>query len=374
MAKQSRTFWKYFLMGLMVFVAVDICARILLIVAASFGPCIFAENIHCRHDPILGWSHIPGISIPNMYGPDKDLTINSQGFRAKHDFTRLVESGKTRIICLGDSFTLGYGVGDDETFSSNLEASSPGLEVLNMGQGGYGLDQMYLWYRMEWSKYSHKILLVCFIDADISRMNADRFDIYAKPWMQVEAQRLHPMNIPAPDFNQGFWDKTAWWSGLGAVQVAARVRESLIRRETPKGIYQTQTELLKTVLSIFGELDALAKSQDATMAIVRLPTAGNVEVEIPFYTILGKEIEVTGYPYFDLVQDFRQLDGYTINRMFIDENTAPKELLRFKGMGAHYSPFGHSLVTKWIYGDLIKENLVQGKIPDERLTYIAQGS
>lgn len=348
MAKQSRTIRNYLLMGLLVLGALEICARILLMAAASLGPALFAENVHCRHDPILGWSNIPGIVIPDMYGPGRSLTINNQGFRANHDFARKAPEGKTRIVCVGDSFTLGYGVGDDESFCARLEAFSPDLEVMNMGQGGYGLDQMHLWHRKEWSNFDYDMLLVCFIDADISRMNADRFDIYPKPWMQVKDGRLHTMNAPAPDPYPGFWSKTAWWSDLGLVRAAGKAREMLIRRDKPEGVYKTQRDLLATVMAIFQEMQAMARSKGAPMAIVRLPTAGGMKADIPFFSILNREIETAGYHYFDFTEYFRQLPPDEARRMFIDSKTAPKELLRYKSMGAHYSPYGHAVTAKWM--------------------------
>jgi len=47
---------------------------------------------------------------------------NSQGFRNTREFGREPPPGVLRILSLGDSFTAGYRVGQDETFSARLEA------------------------------------------------------------------------------------------------------------------------------------------------------------------------------------------------------------------------------------------------------------
>lgn len=43
-----------------------------------------------------------------------------------------------RVLLLGDSFTWGLGVDDEQTFASRLEADWPGVEVANTGTIGYG--------------------------------------------------------------------------------------------------------------------------------------------------------------------------------------------------------------------------------------------
>ncbi|HET7290012.1 MAG TPA: SGNH/GDSL hydrolase family protein [Thermodesulfobacteriota bacterium] len=68
---------------------------------------------------------------------DVSVRINNMGFRGR-DVGEKKDPGAYRIVMLGDSFTFGAGVGDDQTFSSVLEkilnASSPGkYEVVNCG-------------------------------------------------------------------------------------------------------------------------------------------------------------------------------------------------------------------------------------------------
>jgi len=72
-------------------------------------------------------------------------TINSHGFRgAEVDFS---ERNFFRVAIMGDSFTYGYGVDDDEILSVHLERvlKSNGnrqIQVLNFGIGGYNSAQV----------------------------------------------------------------------------------------------------------------------------------------------------------------------------------------------------------------------------------------
>jgi hypothetical protein len=79
------------------------------------APQALAERVHTRYDAELGWVNVPGLSLRDFYGLGKNLTINDQGFRGRRSVAMRVPAEKLRIVCSGDSFTLGYGVGDDET-------------------------------------------------------------------------------------------------------------------------------------------------------------------------------------------------------------------------------------------------------------------
>ena len=95
-----------------------------------------AERLHTEHDSLLGWINKPNMFIPDMYGPEKYLRTNSQRFRNNVEFADAPPPDRTRWICAGDSFTLGYGVANDHSWCSLLTSIQPGIEPVNMGQGG----------------------------------------------------------------------------------------------------------------------------------------------------------------------------------------------------------------------------------------------
>ena len=74
---------------------------------------------------------------------------------------------KNRILILGDSFTFGTNVSDEESYPYYLERLLPGTEVLNMGIEGYGHDQMLLYLKEEGLKYNPDIIIVGFLYCDI---------------------------------------------------------------------------------------------------------------------------------------------------------------------------------------------------------------
>ena len=106
-------------------------------------------------DPTLPWSWIPEpgatrmITVP-QYAYKFRVSFNNQGFRGE-DFAPAKEKGKIRVICIGDSCTMGWGVGDSRSYPFLLEKFlkekvSDRVQVINAGVMAYtsfqGIHQM----------------------------------------------------------------------------------------------------------------------------------------------------------------------------------------------------------------------------------------
>ena len=92
-----------------------------------------------QFDPVLGWTNRPGSA-----SPDGALHFNALGLRGTREYAPETPAGVLRVVACGESFTLGDEVADGETWTARLEELLPGLEVLNLGVGGYGTDQALL--------------------------------------------------------------------------------------------------------------------------------------------------------------------------------------------------------------------------------------
>ena len=99
-------------------------------------------NNTVEFDPEVFWKFKPN-QVLNAEGVYlKPVRINNFGFRGA-DFPKDKPAGTFRVICLGDSATFGWSVGDEETYPSQLELAlqkaHPGckVEVLNLGVTGY---------------------------------------------------------------------------------------------------------------------------------------------------------------------------------------------------------------------------------------------
>jgi len=85
-----------------------------------------------KYDAALTYTLRPGSC--EFFGREFDttVTVNTLGVRDDQESLKAAE-----IFVLGDSFAMGWGVGDDETFASLIEKET-GIKVLNLAVSSYG--------------------------------------------------------------------------------------------------------------------------------------------------------------------------------------------------------------------------------------------
>ncbi len=120
--------------------------------------------------------------------------------RGQTDFAGDKPDSAFRTICLGDSFTLGYGVDDADTFPHQLQTlAGEGQEVVNMGQGGYSVGQSHLWLKRLGPKLKPDLVVCVFIIEDFRRLLVNRTaNGFATPRFRVTDGNLNVSNIPVP--------------------------------------------------------------------------------------------------------------------------------------------------------------------------------
>lgn len=160
------------------------------------------------HDSELGWRLAPdwnGRHRRNDY--DVRYSTNRYGYRG--DFEQAFSPAKSkRYAVLGDSFTLGFGVNDGETFVDRLNQRAPREELfLNFGVPGYSTDQELLQAARALNAFRiTDFVLVVHLANDLIDNTLD-FPIQtaarAKPHFDLERGRLILRNQPVPDSRKG---------------------------------------------------------------------------------------------------------------------------------------------------------------------------
>jgi hypothetical protein len=145
------------------------------------------------HDPYLGY-----IPTPNLQGiPSYKVTVSTDAAGMRQNGAGPRPSG-TAILAVGDSFTFGLEVHDDETWPARLERL---LErpVFNAGVFGYGLDQMVLRAEklVEKREDVELVILAVFGD-DIARCEYS-WRWASKPYFEIRGGRLKLRNVPVPE-------------------------------------------------------------------------------------------------------------------------------------------------------------------------------
>ncbi|MGD8895120.1 MAG: SGNH/GDSL hydrolase family protein [Acidobacteriota bacterium] len=148
------------------------------------------------YHPVRGWTLAPGLSgVPAFDG--KRLSSTARGYRGQQEVPAEKPPGRVRVAVLGDSFTFGEGVGDEETWVHQLGVLRPALEPVNLGVHAYGHDQMLLTLREEGPRLRPDLVLVGFVHIDLERNRTGFFD-YAKPRFDLDDGRLVLRNVPVP--------------------------------------------------------------------------------------------------------------------------------------------------------------------------------
>jgi lysophospholipase L1-like esterase len=150
------------------------------------------------YDPQLGWLMARNWSGRHRHHDfDVRYTTNDQGLRGPWPEPQ----GQPRYAFVGDSFTFGLGVNDDETFVKRLEDADPSTIYLNAGIAGFSTDQEYLYLKERLAGWRlDKMAVVVFLANDLLD-NALRFPLQAqmaKPLFQLESGELRLTNVPVP--------------------------------------------------------------------------------------------------------------------------------------------------------------------------------
>jgi lysophospholipase L1-like esterase len=125
-------------------------------------------------DPLIGHEHAPDRHAVLM---GVDFATNSKGLRDR-EFTYASTPGKLRILMLGDSITVGWGVPVQDTFAKRIERmyADRGIdaEVINTGVGNYNTIQEVEFFLTEGRKYQPDIVVLNFTFNDAEPVPSDR--------------------------------------------------------------------------------------------------------------------------------------------------------------------------------------------------------
>jgi hypothetical protein len=295
------------------------------------------------YHPTRGWALTP--SIRNMSVFDgKILNSNSRGLRGPTEYKYERTPGKHRVVVLGDSFTFGAEVSDDETYSHYLASSLPNTEVLNLGVSGYGHDQMLLYLKEEGVKYHPDVILLGFTYLDIYR-NLWTFFAYGKPKFELVSDHLQLTNVPVPPPDRVLAEEPFRSKGVDlTVILRGKLRGSLGKTETDA------RELTKAVLD---EIIATTRSIGAVPVFVHMPVYEELALSQP---VLDRSTNHSPSP----TEKEEFIRGYCEERRISCVFLGPRfreELekgIDFNALG-HWNPGAHRLAAQGITDFFLSE-------------------
>lgn len=332
------------------FCGIEGVSSVILVVSDLVSPSqVVAERIHTRYDPEIGWINIPGLFIRDMYGPGISLRTSAQAFRNDVEFPREVAAGRVRAICSGDSFTFGYGVANADTWCQRLTTLDGRLEVVNMAQGGYGIDQAYLWYLRDGARLDHQVHLFAFITLDFARAAQSSFLGYGKPMLAVENGRLVTKNVPVP-VSPGPIGSAGGGGGVGGLR-SLQLMAAMVRRVRPRsGATVMSAGLTGLALKVFEALHEANARGGSALVLVYLPVRDDYDRDSsgPWRAWLSAEARKRGLTLVDLVEPFRQLPRGGVDALFI-----PRGAIDYAYAAGHYSVKGNEYIARQLYDRLL---------------------
>jgi len=152
--KAKIHFWKNLLF---LFIIILLCLIICELIVRVFIPVRNVGPSFTVYDPVFGKKNKTDFSA-KRFTPEFTMKIsfNSEGYRGPE-----IESIENRnIIFLGDSFTLGYGVNDDEEFPALIRKDfSNDVSVINAGMGDNGNGRWLKFLKTKAEKYNPELLV-----------------------------------------------------------------------------------------------------------------------------------------------------------------------------------------------------------------------
>jgi hypothetical protein len=134
--------------------------------------------------------------------------INSQGFRDTREFAYEKPPGRVRVLALGDSYTLGFEVGQGQTYGAVLERwlRKQGIdaEVINAGVSGFSTAEELVFLRQEGLRFRPDVVILGFFGNDVS--DNVRSDLYRLKHGELDlANQQYLPSIGIRNLLNSFW-------------------------------------------------------------------------------------------------------------------------------------------------------------------------
>lgn len=220
------------------------------------------------------------------YDSSKQISYNtnSLGARGTREVPYERDIEKFRILFIGDSFTFGEDVSDNNTYPEILQKKlGDKFEVINLGVHGYGLGQSYLYLKEEGIKYKPDLVILGLFMPDIIR-DKQRVFGYFKPKFGIDKNSnliISENYIPTIDeaklISKDHYDKFRLISLSKIYFELKRIFDRLISFRGD----------LKISYAILEEIKNLSSDNNFKFSVLYIPTAYSIEERSKFQKLIG---------------------------------------------------------------------------------------
>ena len=335
----ARGFLGKFVLVLAACAVAALVSEVLIRVLKPGFPRFRIPQVEHRPAPGLGFEMVPN---QIAYTAGERVTINEHGLRGPRIHDRV--GSNLRVLCLGDSITFGYGVGDDDPFPRQLEGllrqawPERGAEVVNAGVQRYFTYQEIDFLRLKGLELRPDIvILVVYINDLNVRPRGDYTREYEKereqaasafrnrfPWLYLLAKNSALVELTKNAYLQG-----------GEESGSLRIFEGIAGRRD-----EERWKAMEQELAAFTQL---SREHRFFPMVVAIPARIQVQKEFPRSLYPQRLLMLTqrgGIESLDLIASFRES---------LDRGVDP-----YLPWDNHLSSDGHKLVAAAIFRRLLE--------------------
>lgn len=239
-------------------------------------------------DQTLGWRHAPNAEkiFINEFGEKAKVVQNAFGHRGQ-TYIGQKKSEEVRILVLGDSFTEGVHVSENDLFSRVLERLRKEFQVINAGVGGYSTVQEFLYLQSQGIGFQPDLVVLMVFVNDLVENCFPFYPAFGtRPYATFAKGKLTIISDPIPD---GYLKYTLpvpyrmFFNNNSFLYyfINSRVYQPLLGKQMQK--YQAedtkkakQCGIYKVFFGIIKEMKDFLDTQNVPLAMVLIPTREDV--------------------------------------------------------------------------------------------------
>ncbi len=267
-------------------------------------------------DPRLGWRHAARVErkTRNESGEPVLFRTDARGLRATA-IPNERAPGSARALFVGDSFTEGAQVEEQDLFTTATARELPGVEVWNASVGGWSTVQEFLWLRDEGTALRPDLVVLVVSDSDFQD-NLIPFlaGLGPRPYARltaagevevVEAIEVGPFArflMPAPGRWRLYRHSALYRSLLKNVFLPLKGEElARIQEEERNAVPEASTRAV--MADLLGRIEAVARAGGARTAIVAIPTREQAAAAAaPVHEWMAARCAALGVPFLSLTE------------------------------------------------------------------------
>lgn len=312
---------------------------------------MFADGDY-MNAPILS-KNLDMIVYSRMDNSRYNVKTNSLGLRSLKEIPEKKPSDTINILCLGDSFTFGYGVNDTETYPYYLEQilndrMEGNYNVINAGfADGWGTDTEYLFLKSKIKRLEPDIVLLGVLYAN------DLYDVWKNKWVTDEKglpEDIIHVGSRIPRFIKHHSGIYQFLRGRLARKVSIFLQRDTEEKEYIKsdGPFPFVQKTWDKMEQLFLEMRNITEENNAKFIVLVFPTMDDVlDIESPLY-----EVEITIYNKlreFCDREDFETLDLLKVFKKYSEDKVVSMHIPK----DGHWSEVGTKACAEELYNYFI---------------------